>query len=166
VSNAIKFSYLLPPIQISKQYKTSSLLSNSLQSSNNKKTIRNQSLIQINKNINLKILNRGTVDKKKLTVIIIYQRQLNFLVLILDESSQDHYLRGCLDGKENTLFSSRSNLLIINVSVNINSTSESKKDLFDQRRRHAENLSNRYRPVHQTQIQGNYEWRFKLNYDK
>jgi hypothetical protein len=166
VSNAIKFSYLLPPIQISKQYKTSSLLSNSLQSSNNKKTIRNQSLIQINKNINLEILNWGSVDKKKLTVIIIYQHQLNFLVLILDESSQDHYLRGCLDGKENTLFSSRSNLLIINVSVNINSTSESKKDFFDQRRRHAENLSNRYRPVHQTQIQGNYEWRFKLNYDK
>jgi hypothetical protein len=137
-----------------------------LQGFNNKKTIRKQSLIQINRNINLKILNRGTVDKKKLTVIIIYQRQLNFLVLILDESSQDHYLRGCLDGKENTLFSSRSNLLVINVSVNINSTSESKKDFFDQRRRHAENLSNRYRPVHQTQIQGNYEWRFKLNYDK
>jgi hypothetical protein len=131
VSNAIKFSYLLPPIQISKQYKTSSLLSNSLQSSNNKKTIRNQSLIQINKNINLEILNWGSVDKKKLTVIIIYQHQLNFLVLILDESSQDPYLRGYLDGKENTLFSSRSNLLIINVAVNINSTSESKKDFFD-----------------------------------
>jgi hypothetical protein len=102
-----------------------------LQSSNNKKTIRNQSLIQINKNINLEILNWGSVDKKKLTVIIIYQHQLNFLVLILDESSQDPYLRGYLDGKENTLFSSRSNLLIINVAVNINSTSESKKDFFD-----------------------------------
>jgi len=166
VSHAIKFLYLLPLIQISKQYKTSSLLSNSLQSFYNKKTIRKLSLIQINKNINLKILNRGSVDKKKLAVIIIYQRQLNFLVLILDESSQGHYLRGCLDGKENTLFSSRSNLLIINVSVNINSTAQSKKDFFNQRRRDAENLSNCYRPIHQAQIQGNYEWRSKLIYDK
>jgi len=166
VSNAIKFPYLLPLIQISKQYKTSSLLSNLLQGFNNKKTIRKQSLIQINRNVNLKILNRGSVDKKKLTVIIIYQHQLNFLVLILDESSQDHYLRGCLDGKENTLFSSRSNLLIIYVSVDINPTSESKKDFFNQRRRHAENPSNCYRPIHQTEIQGNYEWRSKLIYDK
>ena len=166
MSNAIKLPYLLPLIQISKQYKISFLLSNLLRGFNNKKIIRKQSLIQINRNVNLKILNRGSVDKKKLTVIIIYQRQLNFLVLILDESSQDHYLRGCLDGKENTLFSSRSNLLIINVSININSTSESKKDLVDQRRRHAENLSNCYRPIHQAHIQGNYEWRSKLIYDK
>jgi len=142
------------------------LLSNLLRGFNNKKTIRKKSLIQINRNVNLKILNRGSVDKKKLTVIIIYQRQLNFLVLILDESSQGHYLRGCLDGKENTLFSSRSNLLIINVSVNINSTSESKKDFVNQRRGNAENLSNCYRPIHQTHIQGNYEWRSKLIYDK
>ncbi|CAB4822990.1 unannotated protein [freshwater metagenome] len=166
MSNASKFTYLLHLNQISKQLRTTNFVTNPFHNIKTFEIINKLNLIQMNKDFNNQILNLGIVDKKILTVIIIYQHPLNFTVLILEKSSQDYYLKGYLGGKENTLFSSRSNLLIINVSVLINSTSQSKKDFLNQRRWHAKNLSNCHRPVHQTQIQGNYEWRSKLIYDK
>ena len=95
-------------------------------------------------------------------LIIVYQHDATDVMLILDKSSQDLFLRGFSFGIKVSLYRGRRLLSIVYVSFILKSPPKSKQNPFYQRRRNATHTCDRNRSIHKKNIQRDHDWRVEL----